>query len=60
MERNGLECKHFAQKRSKIAAVKKVCNAFFPLCSLNVNVLLAPLPEVQCPNFLDFPNPWEN
>ena len=47
-----------AQKRSKIAAVKKVYHALFSLCSLNLKVLLPPLPEVQYPNFLDFPNPW--
>ena len=26
--------------------------------SLRLTVFLPPLPEVQCPNFLDFRNPW--
>ena len=29
----------------------------FDLCSLYLNVFVPPLPEDQCPNFLDFPNP---
>ena len=30
----------------------------FFICSLRLNVFFTPLPEVQCPNFLDFWNPW--
>ena len=29
-----------------------------PLCSLRLTVILPPLPEVQCLNFLDILNPW--
>ena len=29
------------------------------ICSLRLNVFLPPLPEVQCPIFLDFWNPWK-
>ena len=60
MERIGLRCEHFlSQKRFKIEVAKKVFfYGFFPLCSLHLNVLLPPLPEIQCPNFLDFLNPW--
>ena len=31
---------------------------FFYICSICLNVILRPLPEVQCPNVLDFQNPW--
>ena len=34
------------------------CGFFFFICSLRLNVFLPPLPEVQCPNFLDCQNPW--
>ena len=40
----------------KLPPRKKVKKNY--LCSLHLNVFLPPLPEVQCPNFLDFPNPW--
>ena len=50
----------FAHKGCKIAAAKKVffTDFFFLICSLRLNVFLPPLPKVQCPNFLDFQNPW--
>ena len=32
---------------------------FFFICSLRFNGFLHILPEVQCPNVLDFQNPWE-
>ena len=48
----------FSQKWSEITRRKKFFTHFFPLCSINLNVFLPPLPAVQCPNFLDFPNPW--
>ena len=47
----------FVQKWSKVAPPKKSFKKNY-LCSLHLNVFLPPLPEVQCPNFLDFPNPW--
>ena len=37
---------------------KKKIMFFFTLCSLNLNVFLFQLPEVQCPQNLDFLNPW--
>ena len=38
---------------------KKFLNHFFFfICSLYLNVFLPQLPKVQCPNFLDFSNPW--
>ena len=51
----------FAQKWSKIAAAKRVFYGFFSslFCSLRLNVFLPKLSKVQCPKFLDFPNPWK-
>ena len=58
-------CKKWSQiwkilrkKWSKIAAAKKIQFFFLLLCSLHFNVFLLPLPKVQCPNFLNFQNPW--
>ena len=31
---------------------------FVTLCSLCLTVFLPPLPEVQCPSFIDIRNPW--
>ena len=50
--------KLFSHKGCKIAAAKTVFYGFFFICSLRLNVFLPPLPEVQCPKFLDFQNPW--
>ena len=52
------DLKTFAHKGCKIAAAKKVFLTDFFICSLRLNVFLPPLPEVQCPNFLDLRNPW--
>ena len=60
IERSGLRFEFFfAQKLCKIAAAKKVFyRIFFFICTLRLTVFLPPLPKVQCPNFLDFQNPW--
>ena len=64
MERSGLRFKSFTNKGCKIAAQKNCFWANFSIflwyrCfSLRLTVFLPPLPEVQCPNFLDFRNPW--
>ena len=51
------DLKTFAPKGCEIAALQKVFTGFF-VCSLGLNVFLPPLSKVQCPNFLDFWNPW--
>ena len=58
----------FTNKWCKIAAQKKVCFLtnfvllsrifWYWYFSLRLTVLWPPLPEVQCPNFLDFLNSW--
>jgi len=50
--------KIFAHKGCKIAVVEKVFYGFLKICLVRLNIFLPPLPEVQCPNFLDFQNPW--
>ena len=59
MERSGLRFELFCSKNVlKSLRQKKVFYGFFSLlCSLHLNVFSPPLLEVQCPNFLDFPNP---
>ena len=52
------DLKIFAHKGCKIAVAKKVFYRFFNICSFCLNIFLPPLPEVQCPNFLDFRNLW--
>ena len=52
------DLKKIAQKECKIAAAKKVVYGFFFICLPRLKVILPPLPEVKCPNFLDFWNPW--
>ena len=55
-----VEWKTFAHKEYTIVAAKKsFFYGFFKIIySLRLNVFLPPIPEVQCPNFLDIPNPW--
>ena len=51
------DLKTFVHKGCKIAGAKKVCYRFFYLFT-PFKCFLPPLPEVQCPNFLEFRNPW--
>ena len=44
----------FAKKFLKAPQRKKFFLRILPPCSLHLNVLFPPLPEDQCPNFLDF------
>ena len=63
-----LDLKTFTNKGCKIATQKEVCfgtnfallsRIFWYQCfSLRLTIFLPPLPKVQCPNFLDFQNPW--
>ena len=50
--------KIFAHKGCKIAVAEKVFYRFFKICLVRLNIFLPPLSKVQCPNFLDFQNPW--
>ena len=52
------DLKAFAHKGCKIVAAKKVFYRFLLIFSFHLNVFLHILPGVQCPNFLDFQNPW--
>ena len=54
MERSGLI------KGVKLPRRKKFLTDIFYICSLRLNVFVPPLPDVQCPNFLNFQNPWIN
>ena len=52
------DLKTFPYKGCKItAAKKKKLRIFFHFFTF-FKRLFAPLPEVQCPNFFDFRNPW--
>ena len=56
MERSGIRLEKYAHKGCKIATANKLLNGFFFISSLRLNVFLSPLPEVQCPTFLDIQN----
>ena len=58
MERSGPRFEDFLFKNGlKLPRQKNFFLHFF-ICSLRLNVFFPPLPKVQCPNFLDFRNPW--
>ena len=59
MKISGCRFENLAHKGCKIAAAKIVFyRLFFLIFSLRLNVFMLPLSEAQCPNFLDFWNPW--
>ena len=57
MERCGLRCENFCSKMV-LNCRSELCSLLIFFCSLHLNVFFNPLPKAQCPNYLDFPNPW--